>query len=160
MELRKDTESFIFAEKGGTVYRIRADAKEVIGEYTIDNFNSSGFEIDNRDNSLYATGQEKTAYLTDTSDELKAGDNSLNIYDDPLDIAVDGTRNSFWQIDRTQICLKKLNGETIFCLSLPEEIDVDYSSSSSSSSSTSSESELNTSSSSSSSEEYVVTELS
>jgi len=145
---------YIFAEKNGTIYRVRGDAKEVIDSYTIGSFTSTGFDIDIRDNTLYVSGQEKTLYKIATDETLRPSNYSINIRENPLGIVVDGSRDSFWQVERDQICLKKLSGETVFCLDIPY-IDVDYSSSSSSSnssgSSSSSSSSISSESSSSSS---------
>ena len=70
---------FIFAEKHGTVYRIRADGAEIIEQYEVGTFNSSGFEIDPRVNSLYISGEDRTLYNIDTIQELVPGDNSINL---------------------------------------------------------------------------------
>jgi hypothetical protein len=124
--------SYIFAEKNGTIYRLRADIKEVINSYTIAAFTTTSFEYDGRDKSLWISGSEETLYKIATQDRLEPGDNSINIYNDPLGIAVDGYRDTFWQINEGTLCLKKLNGQTVFCVAIPS-IEVDHSSSSSSS---------------------------
>lgn len=144
---------YIFAEKKGTIYRIRADNSEIIDSYEIDSFNNSDFSSHILNDTVYVSGQEKTLYAIDTYDELSAG-KSLDIHTNPLAICVDGTRQSFWQIDRSNVSLKDMSdGRVLANYALPFDIDVDFSSSSSSSSSSlSSLSSLSSSSLSSSSE--------
>jgi len=151
--------NFIFAEKSGTISRVASDGSAVLEEYTIDTFTSGDISINSQNNAIYLVGQDETIYKTDTYQKMRAGDNSINAQANPIGIAVDGTRDSFWQIDHNKIHLKELNGNEIFSLDLPQTIDTDYSSSSSSSSSqssssSSSSSSLSSSSSSSSSEGY------
>jgi hypothetical protein len=134
---------YIFAEKNGTIYKITGDGKKNVGNYTISDFTSSAFENDGK-NNLYIGGQNKTLYKIDS--DLKPS-NSINIHNNPLGITIDSSRNQFWQIDKTKIYLKDLEGDTIFSLNLPFEIDEDFSSSSES---TSSSTEIRSSSSSSS----------
>ena len=124
---------FVFVEKGGTVYRIDADLKENIENLVVADFTSTGFDIDAENNDLYISGQNNTLYKIDTTQKLKAGDNSLNIRENPLGFAIDGSRNLLWQVQRDRVLLKNLDGELLRTYILPEEIDVDYSSSSSSS---------------------------
>ncbi|GAF98950.1 unnamed protein product, partial [marine sediment metagenome] len=38
--------SYIFAEKAGTIYRVRPDGSEILEQYTIDSFTTSAFEVD------------------------------------------------------------------------------------------------------------------
>ena len=123
--------NYVFACKYGTIYRIGSNFKEIIEQYTIDDFDISSLEID-VDNNLYVSGQNKTLYKISTTGEIKPGNNSINIHSNPLGISLDKTRNTFWQVDRTTISLKDLDGNEIFSLALPFEIDVDYSSSSTS----------------------------
>ena len=130
----------VFAEKNGTIYKIRPDCKSILDQYTISEFDSTGFEVDSIDNSLYVSGANSTLYKISTVNDLEAGDNSINIHSNPLGVAIDSKRNSLWQINRNEVCLKDLQGNDVFCLELPEIIDVDYSSSSSLSSSSSSSS--------------------
>lgn len=142
---------YIFAEKNGVIYRIAPDGSEVIENYTIDDFSSSDIGIDTKTNALYVSGQESTLYKVDTHQVLQAGDNSVNLQNEALGIAIDGTRDSFWQVDRSRVYLKDFEGDTIFSVATPFDIDVDYSSSSSSSSSSFSSSSSSSSSQSSSS---------
>lgn len=122
---------YIFAETQGKIYRISADGRTEIENYTVGTFDTSAFEIDLQ-NNLYLAGQNKTLYKVDTSTILSAGDNSINIHANPLGILIDASRKSFWQIEKNKIALKKLDGSTIFSKNLPIEIDPDeYSSSSS-----------------------------
>jgi len=143
--------SSIIAYTDGVIYKLSADLRSVHDTFQIN--------VDNIDvgyggvtDSLFLVG-EKTLYRISTKDELVPYDNSLNVNgDDILGLLVDEDRNSFWQINRSSVVLKDLDGEKIYSIDIPN-IDVDSSSSSSSSidSSSSSSSSLDSSSSSSSS---------
>jgi len=111
----------VFSELQGTIYRIRADLKSVINHYDIASFNSTGFEINNKNNTVYVSGTNKTLYAIDSG--LTVGD-SINLHSNPLGISVDSSRNIFWQIDRRTVDLKDLQGNLIFRYVLPYDIDV------------------------------------
>jgi hypothetical protein len=134
----------VFAERDGTIYRIRGDCRGVIGTYSISYGRINGIGIDTRNNDLYAYGNHETLFKLDTTQSIVPSDNSLNIDVEPLLIAIDGERDSFWQVNKNSVCLKSINGDTKYCEHLPFDLEVELSSSSSSSSS------LGTSSSSSS----------
>ena len=144
----------IFVEKNGTVYRVRPDAYGELENYQIGEFTSNGFDIDGSVcNSLYVSSEDqKTLFLVDTTSNLEAGDNSLNLHNDPLGIAVDGSRDLLWHVARSSVLLKDLDdGGLIMTFNIGEDISPEeFSSSSSFGFSSSSESFLNTSSSSSS----------
>ena len=141
--------SDVFAEKNGTIYKIYAQGRNVVESYQIGTFEETSLGVDERSNDLYITGQDKTAYKLNTSPILKAADNSINLITEPLGVLVDGTRDSMWQVNSDNVCLKDLEGNEVFCVDIPN-IDVDYSSSSSSSIDSSSSSSVDSSSSSSS----------
>ena len=123
---------YIYANKGGIIYRVTPDGSSIMDRYMLGSFDSTGFGIDGK-NTLYISGQNKTLYKIDTSSGLRAGNNSVNIHSDPLGIVVDSPRNRIWQIDYSTVSCKDLEGNTLFTRNLPEEIDVEWSSSSSSS---------------------------
>lgn len=116
--------SYIFAEKSGSIYRITPDGSRILETYTIDDFTSSAFENDARNNTLYTAGQNNTLYKVESYQKLEEGDNSLNIHSDPLGIVIDSTRRSFWQINRDKIFLKELDGDAIFSINLPFNIEI------------------------------------
>ena len=122
----------VFASKNGIIYKIYAQGNGVSETYTVGSFNGTSLSLDIRNNDVYLTGQNKTAYKVDSSPILKSADNSINLLEEPLGIAVDGTRNSMWQINRNRVYLKDLEGNEIFNVDLPYEIDTEHSSSSSS----------------------------
>ena len=113
---------FVFAEKYGTIYKIRADIFEVIDTYSIDRFNSSGFEINPTTNNLYISGQNQTIYRMDGNDDLEIADNSINAGYDPLGIAIDGTRQLLWQVQSDVVFLKDIKGNFIKSYALPSTI--------------------------------------
>lgn len=104
--------NYLFAEKGGTVYKIRSDIKEIIDSYEID-ITSSGISVDSK-NNLYVYGDNKTLYKIDTKDQLKPADYSINILADPLGIVIDDARRTFWQIDGDKVNIKDMSGKLIF----------------------------------------------
>jgi len=144
---------FIFAEKRGTIYRVRPDNKETINFYSISNFDVDGtaFEINRQTGDLYVTGKHQTAYMISSVPDFKPGNNSINLQSNPVGIAIDGTRGVLWQVNRTNVMLKDLSGNLLYSYTLPVEIDHSEFSSSSSSSSQSSSSSSSSSVSSSSS---------
>lgn len=104
--------NYVFAEKGGIIYKIRPDIKKIIDSYDI-NITSIGICSDSK-NNIYTYGDNKTLYKIDSKDQLKPADYSINILSDPLGVVIDNVRGSFWQIDSDKVCIKDLYGNLIF----------------------------------------------
>lgn len=128
---------YIFAQRDAIIYRLTGDGRSIIDSYEISGTNLvNQMEIQERDDVLCLVGSNNTLYKLFAGENVAPFSNSLNINENPLAIAVDSYRKSFWEINESTVCLKTMNGEEIFCLENPlTPIDVDYSSSSSSSSS-------------------------
>lgn len=133
---------YIYALRNSVVYRIVGDGRSIVDSYEIegvDNFSDIG--IQEKDDVLCLVGNNNTMYRLSIGSGLEPYSNSLNINSDPMAIAVDSYRNSYWEIGAEKILLKNMHGETIFSLDNPlSPVDLDYSSSSSESSSSSSSS--------------------
>jgi len=135
LELNANNTGHIVAFADGYVYKISANGQTINESWNI-NINDiidSGY--DEKDGVLYLTGL-KTLYRVQIDPVISAYDNSININGDgAIGVVVDDVRETFWQINHSNVCLKNLYGETIYCTDLGYDIDVEYSSSSSSSSS-------------------------
>ncbi len=147
----------IYAIRGGVIYKISPDGRSIINKIDISGIGECvSLEYNTLKSALCLTSEKTTMFRISTKDGLSYYDKSINIGSTPLSIAIDESRNSFWQIDRDKICLKNWKGEKIFCLNNPldELLDMDNSSSSSLSS-VSSLSSYSTATSTSSSESSV-----
>jgi hypothetical protein len=150
LEIYQSDTNFIIGNAKGVLYKINSNCNEIIEEYNFDLERNYSLALNK--NISFLSGQNNTLYGFDFKNEIKPYKNSINLKDNPLDVVIDTSRNSFWQVNQTNVSLKNLFGDEIFSIDFPfGKIDVEQSSSSSSSSSTSSSSSSSSFSSSSSS---------
>ena len=135
LEVNADNAEGLVAYSSGTVYKISADGSSILDELEINIPFVYDIGYGTKSDVLYLT-ESSTVYRINNHNSLKPYDNSLNVLGEiAMGVVVDEVRNSFWQINQESVCLRRLDGEKLFCVDLGEEVDIDHSSSSSSSSS-------------------------
>ena len=132
---------YLYALTSSIIYKITGDGRSIVDSYEVEGVVLNDIDIQEKEDVLCLIGENKTMYRIFSGESIEPYSNSINLNDNPLSIAVDSYRKSFWEIGVNTVCLKNMHGETVFCLENPlSPIDVDYSSSSSSESSSSSSS--------------------
>jgi len=111
--------SYIVAARDAVIYKISSDGRSIISSFEVNEpVDSDIFEINDKKNVVCLTDGNTMYRLDVQNNKMLPYSNSINLIHTPFDIAIDSSRDSFWQISQTNICLKSFSGDTIFCVDL------------------------------------------